>query len=159
MFTIREAFCCKIIEVSNDCILVDGFIRISININFITLSSYMMIFCSPSVDSRLWINDICIFSSFHPKELVLDDEWNKAVGRIPPMVANLFVRFRVNTLVNYEVVDRAFAAFEEDLRGTPDYAAWAVIFGGAFGEAFDFLGSDSTEQMWSSVLFFLERIF
>ena len=30
----------------------------------------------------------------------------------------------MNTLVNYEVVDRAFAAFEEDLRGTPDYAPW-----------------------------------
>ncbi|CAJ1408469.1 unnamed protein product [Effrenium voratum] len=64
-----------------------------------------------------------MFETFPPKltELVLDDEWNKAVGRIPPMVANLFVRFRVNTLVNYEVVDRAFAAFEEDLRGTPDF--------------------------------------
>ena len=39
------------------------------------------------------------------------------------------MRFRVNTLVNYEVVDRAFAAFEEDLRGTPDYVratAWWV---------------------------------
>ena len=32
-----------------------------------------------------------MFETFPPKltELVLDDEWNKAVGRIPPMVAPL----------------------------------------------------------------------
>jgi len=41
---------------------------------------------------------------------VANDEWNKAVGRIPPAVANLFVRFRVNTKVNFNVIDRAFEA-------------------------------------------------
>ncbi|CAK9041733.1 Uncharacterized protein SCF082_LOCUS24739 [Durusdinium trenchii] len=89
-------------------------------------------FQSVHVEKANYLNwDKDMFETFPPKltELVLDDEWNKAVGRIPPMVANLFVRFRVNTLVNYEVVDRAFAAFEEDLRGTPDYVkatAWWV---------------------------------
>lgn len=89
-------------------------------------------FRSVHVEKANYLNwDKEMFETFPPKltELVLDDEWNKAVGRIPPMVANLFVRFRVNTLVNYEVVDRAFAAFEEDLRGTPDYVkatAWWV---------------------------------
>eukprot|EP00931_Biecheleriopsis_adriatica_P096753 TRINITY_DN7043_c0_g1_i1.p1 TRINITY_DN7043_c0_g1~~TRINITY_DN7043_c0_g1_i1.p1 ORF type:complete len:968 (+),score=193.03 TRINITY_DN7043_c0_g1_i1:362-3265(+) len=64
-----------------------------------------------------------MFETFPPKlvEVVLDDEWNKAVGRIPPFVANQLVRFRVNTLVNYDVVDRAFAAFEHDLRSTPSF--------------------------------------
>ena len=89
-------------------------------------------FRSVHVEKANYLNwDKEMFETFPSKltELVLDDEWNKAVGRIPPMVANLFVRFRVNTLVNYEVVDRAFAAFEEDLRGTPDYVkatAWWV---------------------------------
>ncbi|CAE7251245.1 unnamed protein product [Symbiodinium natans] len=81
-------------------------------------------FAAVHVEKANYLNwEKAMFETFPPKltELVLDDEWNKAVGRIPPMVANLFVRFRVNTLVNYEVVDRAFAAFEEDLRGTPDY--------------------------------------
>jgi len=68
-----------------------------------------------------WEKDM--FSTFPSKlvELVLDDEWNKAVGRIPPFVANLLVRFRVNTLVNYDVVDRAFAAFDVDHRSNPNY--------------------------------------
>eukprot|EP00930_Biecheleria_cincta_P048102 TRINITY_DN33464_c0_g1_i1.p1 TRINITY_DN33464_c0_g1~~TRINITY_DN33464_c0_g1_i1.p1 ORF type:complete len:1112 (-),score=159.34 TRINITY_DN33464_c0_g1_i1:230-3565(-) len=68
-----------------------------------------------------WEKDM--FSTFPPKlvELVLDDEWNKAVGRIPPFVANLFVRFRVNTLVNYDVVDRAYEAFDVDHRSNPNY--------------------------------------
>eukprot|EP00931_Biecheleriopsis_adriatica_P101512 TRINITY_DN76630_c0_g1_i1.p1 TRINITY_DN76630_c0_g1~~TRINITY_DN76630_c0_g1_i1.p1 ORF type:complete len:1114 (+),score=201.04 TRINITY_DN76630_c0_g1_i1:100-3441(+) len=66
-----------------------------------------------------WQTDM--FETFPPKltEVVLDDEWNKAVGRIPPFAANQLVRFRVNTNVNYDVVDRAYAAFEQNLRSTP----------------------------------------
>lgn len=80
-----------------------------------------------------WEKDM--FSTFPPKlvELVLDDEWNKAVGRIPPFVANLFVRFRVNTLVNYDVVDKAFAAFDVDHRSNPNYLKatqwWSSVAG------------------------------
>eukprot|EP00930_Biecheleria_cincta_P035176 TRINITY_DN24213_c0_g2_i1.p1 TRINITY_DN24213_c0_g2~~TRINITY_DN24213_c0_g2_i1.p1 ORF type:complete len:1119 (+),score=142.49 TRINITY_DN24213_c0_g2_i1:101-3457(+) len=74
------------------------------------------------VEKSNYLNwDKGMFETFPPKlvEIVLDDEWNKAVGRIPPFAANLLVRFRVNTNVNYDVVDRAYAAFEQDLRGTP----------------------------------------
>lgn len=31
----------------------------------------------------------------------LQDEWKKAVGRIPPEMSNIFVRFKVNSNVNY----------------------------------------------------------
>ncbi|CAE8617385.1 unnamed protein product, partial [Polarella glacialis] len=41
-------------------------------------------------------------------DLVEEDEWNKAVGRIPPTAASLFVRFRVNAMVNYNLVRHAF---------------------------------------------------
>lgn len=44
-------------------------------------------------------------------DVVLEDEWNKSVGRIPPSAASLMVRFRVNAQVNYDVVARAYDAF------------------------------------------------
>jgi len=65
------------------------------------------------------------FETMPPKlvSLVLEDEWNKAVGRIPPFAATLFVRFRVNTLVNYDVVEKAFASFENDHREDEEFVA------------------------------------
>eukprot|EP00930_Biecheleria_cincta_P025905 TRINITY_DN18362_c0_g2_i1.p1 TRINITY_DN18362_c0_g2~~TRINITY_DN18362_c0_g2_i1.p1 ORF type:complete len:1176 (+),score=192.04 TRINITY_DN18362_c0_g2_i1:128-3529(+) len=63
--------------------------------------------------------DAAMLEKMPPKlvELILDDEWNKAVGRIPPFVASLFVRFRVNTAVNYDVIDRAYTAFQRSRQG------------------------------------------
>ena len=36
----------------------------------------------------------------------LQDEWKKAVGRIPPDMSNVFVRFKVNSNVNYATCHR-----------------------------------------------------
>ncbi|CAE7232637.1 unnamed protein product [Symbiodinium necroappetens] len=43
----------------------------------------------------------------------LQDEWKKAVGRIPPDMSNVFIRFKVNSNVNYVVVEHAYASFAE----------------------------------------------
>eukprot|EP00930_Biecheleria_cincta_P000846 TRINITY_DN102041_c0_g1_i1.p1 TRINITY_DN102041_c0_g1~~TRINITY_DN102041_c0_g1_i1.p1 ORF type:complete len:1127 (-),score=185.87 TRINITY_DN102041_c0_g1_i1:108-3488(-) len=67
-------------------------------------------------------------------ELVLDDEWNKAVGRISPMAANLFVRFRVNTAVNYELVGKAFAMFQSTYAGNANFVKAMDWWFGAAGD-------------------------
>jgi len=67
------------------------------------------------IDRLNYLNWQCDFLEILPYtlvEMVLDDEWNKAVGRIPPHAVTLFVRFRVNCLINYDVVDKAFVAME-----------------------------------------------
>lgn len=63
-------------------------------------------------------------------ELVALDEWNKAVGRIPPAVADLFVRFRVNVQVNYSVVARGFEQFRQVFGEDPallEAESWCAI--------------------------------
>merc|ERR1719210_1385416 len=55
--------------------------------------------------------------------LVQDDEWNKVLGRISPTTGTLFLRFRLNTAVNYDVVDKAFAHFELNHQGKRDFIA------------------------------------
>ena len=57
-----------------------------------------------------WNHSLLEFMPDSLVKFVLDDEWNKAVGRIPPFGATLFVRFRVNTNVNYDIVKAAFQA-------------------------------------------------
>jgi len=42
---------------------------------------------------------------------ILQEEWQKATGRIPPTTATLYSRFHVNTNVNYSVINRAYLAF------------------------------------------------
>jgi len=61
-----------------------------------------------------------LFLELMPANLVkfaLQDEWKKAVGRLPPTAASLFIRFRVNTKINYEVIDQASRAFEKTREG------------------------------------------
>jgi len=50
---------------------------------------------------------------------VYTDEWMKAIGRINPEAVNLFVRFRVNVMVNYSVIRSGFAELEEKFRDDP----------------------------------------
>merc|ERR1711970_1505740 len=66
-----------------------------------------------------------LFELFPSKlvDLVLEDEWNKTVGRIAPTVASLFVRFRVNTLVNYDAVSRSFAVYKNIYENYEHYTA------------------------------------
>jgi len=74
------------------------------------------------VEKHNYMNwDRVYFETMPPRlvEMILEDEWNKAVGRIPPFAASLFVRFRVNVLVNYNIVEKAFAAFELESRSEP----------------------------------------
>lgn len=42
------------------------------------------------------------------KTYLYRDEWAKAIGRISPTTGNLFVRFRVNCKVNYDVIKNGF---------------------------------------------------
>ena len=42
------------------------------------------------------------------KTYLYRDEWAKAIGRISPTAVNLFVRFRVNCKVNYDVIKNGF---------------------------------------------------
>ena len=44
---------------------------------------------------------------------IYTDEWMKATGRINPEAVNLFVRFRVNVMVNYGVIRKGFVELEE----------------------------------------------
>eukprot|EP00928_Gymnodinium_smaydae_P079368 TRINITY_DN6331_c0_g4_i1.p1 TRINITY_DN6331_c0_g4~~TRINITY_DN6331_c0_g4_i1.p1 ORF type:complete len:1210 (+),score=108.96 TRINITY_DN6331_c0_g4_i1:32-3661(+) len=55
-------------------------------------------------------------------QLVLDDEWHKAVGRIGPNAASLLVRFRVNVSVNYALVSKAFAMFHKTYSRTTNFS-------------------------------------
>jgi len=83
-------------------------------------------FVDVHVESRNYVNWQPSFFGAMPHKLVqmvLADEWNKAVGRIPPVAATLFVRFRVNTLVNYDIVRRAFAYYEANYSSAPHFAA------------------------------------
>lgn len=50
---------------------------------------------------------------------VYTDEWMKGIGRINPEAVNLFVRFRVNVMVNYSVIRSGFAELEEKFRDDP----------------------------------------
>lgn len=43
------------------------------------------------------------------------DEWLKATGRIAPVAVNLFVRFRVNVMVNYTVIFKGYELFEKNV--------------------------------------------
>lgn len=61
------------------------------------------------------------------RAIVEEDEWNKALGRIPPFAGTLVVRFRVNCSVNYDLVAAAYAAFELEHQGSDAFAkaeAW-----------------------------------
>lgn len=44
-------------------------------------------------------------------EMIRLDEWNKAVGRIPPGSSNLLVRFNVNAVISFKNVRQAFDVF------------------------------------------------
>jgi len=77
------------------------------------------------VSGNSFVNwDLGFLKAMPPKlaSMVADDEWNKAIGRMPPTSGTLLARFKVNVRDNYLAVDRAWQAFEEAHKGSPMYA-------------------------------------
>lgn len=64
------------------------------------------------------------------RDLVIKDEWNKAIGRIPPANATLLVRFRVNTGVSFAIVSKAYRNFCATYESDPAFQGAAEWWNG-----------------------------
>jgi len=75
--------------------------------------------CVAQENYALWTRSCTSILIPKLQDEVFTDEWMKAIGRINPEAVNLFVRFRVNVMVNYSVIRSGFAELEEKFRDDP----------------------------------------
>jgi hypothetical protein len=75
------------------------------------LSQNFRLSCVEAANYTVWT--IACINELLPafQDTVFYDEWLKAIGRIHPEAVNLFVRFRVNVLVNYGVIYKGYIRF------------------------------------------------
>jgi hypothetical protein len=72
-------------------------------------------FSTVFVDDANYVNSDAPIYSVLPStlaEVVKNDEWNKAVGRMHPSRGSLLSRFRVNVQDNYQIISRAFHTWQ-----------------------------------------------
>ena len=72
--------------------------------------------CIAQENYAVWTPDHTYNMNDILKKYIYEDEWKKAIGRINPEAVNLFVRFRVNCKVNYDVIKKAFDNIEEKFK-------------------------------------------